>query len=319
MSEAIFNRPHFQDADAAREYLESIRWPNGPVCPHCGSLGKHLTLTGSKNYRPGLHKCGDCYEQFTVTVGTVFERSKIGLHVWLQAVHLMAASKKGVSAKQLERMLGVTYKTAWFMAHRIREAMKSEPSRLMGGPGEPGTPRIVEVDETYYGTATDKNGKRMEKNRASGHKMKIVSLVERNGEKRTFHVPTVTGASLKAVMSAHISPRAYLMTDESSVYRNTGWKYHEKVNHSANEYVRGIASTNTVEGSFSLLKRGLNGTFHSVSEKHLQRYCDEFDFRWNTRMALGFNDTDRANITLKQIAGKRLTYRRTAGESQALA
>ncbi|MCG2591846.1 IS1595 family transposase [Ramlibacter sp. XY19] len=293
MAEAILNQPQFQDADKAREYLEALRWPSGPVCPHCGSVsGKHLTLKG-KAYRPGLFKCSDCYEQFTVTVGTVFERSKIALNVWLQAVHLMCASKKGISAKQLERMLGVTYKTAWFMAHRIRAAMTTEGGGLMGSNGG-----IVEADETYWGTATDKDDKKIRTPKGGfRHRMMIVSLVERNGEKRSFHIPNVNGQTLKAVLKSQVSPEAHLMTDSAKYYRAIGKEFasHQYVNHNKGEYVRGNVSSNTVEASFSLLKRGLVGTFHSVSEKHLQRYCNEFDFRWNTRIALGFNDQERAD------------------------
>ena len=175
MAKAILNRPQFQDADKAREYLEALRWPNGPVCPHCGTLGNHLSLQGPK-YRPGLFKCANCYEQFTVTVGTVFERSKVPLNLWLQATHLMCASKKGISSKQLERMLGVTYKTAWFMSHRIREAMASNPKDLLGGPGSSG---IVEADETFWGTAKDEEGVKYPPKTGGGYspKMKIFSLV----------------------------------------------------------------------------------------------------------------------------------------------
>jgi transposase-like protein len=316
MAEAILNQPQFQDADKAREYLEALRWPHGAVCPHCGSLGKHLALKGSK-YRPGLYKCADCYEQFTVTVGTVFERSKIGLHVWLQAVHLMCASKKGVSAKQLERMLGVTYKTAWFMAHRIREAMKSDNGGMLGGGGG-----IVEADETYWGKATDENDQPVPTPRGGfRHKMMIVSLVERNGEKRSFHIPKVNGTTLNAVLKSQVSPQAHLMTDAAKYYRKVGKEFasHQWVDHGAKEYARGNVTTNTVEASFAILKRGLIGTFHSVSEKHLQRYCNEFDFRWNTRVSQGFSDSMRAEVALKGIGGKRLTYRRIGGQQEASA
>lgn len=315
---AILNQPHFQDAEKAREYLEALRWPNGPVCPHCGSINdKHLHLTG-KQYRPGLYKCADCYEQFTVTVGTVFERSKIKLNVWLQAVHLMCASKKGISAKQLERMLGVTYKTAWFMAHRIREAMMDEVSGPLGGSG-----KIVEADETYWGseggskTGAAKGGKR-KSGAALKDANKIVALVEREGKVRSFHVPSVTGENLKLVLQTQIHPETHLMTDSSPRYSATikakPFAAHSQVNHSKDEYVRGIVHTNTVEGYFSVLKRGLVGTFHHVAPHHLQRYCDEFSFRYNTREANGYTDTDRANIALKGIAGKRLTYRRIGGD-----
>jgi transposase-like protein len=315
MAAAILNQPQFQDADKAREYLEALRWPNGPVCPHCGSINeKHLKLEGSKNYRPGLYKCADCYQQFSVTVGTVFERSKIALNVWLQAVHLMCASKKGISAKQLERMLGVTYKTAWFMAHRIREAMLEEAADPLGGSG-----KIVEADETYWGS--EKGSKKTITRKAGGalkEMNKVVSLVERGGKVRSFHVPSVTGENLKLVLQTQLHPQTHLMTDSSPRYSATikaaPFLSHSQVNHSKAEYVRnGVIHTNTVEGYFSILKRGLVGTFHHVGSQHLQRYCQEFDFRYNFREANGFSDTDRANAALRQIGGKRLTYRRIGG------
>ncbi len=311
---AILNQPHFQYADKAREYLERQVWPDGRVCPHCGVIGAHYSLQG-KSARPGLYKCADCREPFTVTVGTVFERSKVGLHLWLQAVHLMSASKKGISAKQLERMLGVTYKTAWFMAHRIREAMAVPSGRMLGGPGSSG---IVEADETFWGVATDAEGIKYPAKVMKGiaHKMKIVSLVERQGEKRSFHIPTVNAATLGPILKAQISASARLMTDEAKYYTKAGKNFvsHESVNHKAGEYARGDVTSNTAESSFAILKRGIIGTFHSVSEKHLQRYCVEFDFRWNTRQSLGVNDVMRADAALKGIVGKRLTYRR-AGQS----
>jgi transposase-like protein len=302
------NQPHLQDANKAREYLEAIRWPNGPICPHCGTVGKHWKLEG-ESHRSGLWKCSEnkCREQFTVTVGTVFERSKIKLNVWLQATHLLASSKKGMSAHQLHRMLGVTYKTAWFMAHRIREAMTVPGlQKYLGGPGSSG---IVEADETYWG---NKRGY----DRKAGHpkhKMPIVALVERKGGVRGFAVPNVTGKNIKQMLRGHVSPVAHLMTDESPLYKGAGRKFaqHSSVRHSAYEYVRGDVTTNTVEGYFSILKRGLIGTYHHVGEQHLQRYVTEFDFRYNNRSALGVEDHQRANTVLRQIAGKRLTYRRT--------
>jgi transposase-like protein len=315
---SIFNQPQFQDPDKAREYLESIRWANGVTCPHCGSLGKHLHLVGSQ-YRPGLYKCADCYEQFTVTVGTVFERSKIGLHLWLQAVHLMCASKKGVSAKQIERLLGVTYKTAWFMCHRIREAMTNKPGGLMGGNGG-----AVEVDETFWGSASDAQGNKIKMGKGGiAHKMKVVSLVDReSGEKRSFHVANVNAATVGPILKAQISQKARLMTDNSLIYTHKAvgpyFASHESVNHARAEYARGDVTSNTVESSFAILKRGLYGTFHSVSEKHLQRYANEFDFRWNTRQSQGWNDSMRADAALKGITGKRLTYRRTDKETASL-
>ncbi len=294
--------PHFHDDDKAREYLEALRWPNGPVCPHCGSVGSHYALKG-KSHRPGLWKCHDCREQFSVTVGTVFERSKIPLSKWLQAVYLLCSSKKGFSSKQLERTLDVTYKTAWFMTHRIREAMTTNPTGLLGGSGG-----AVEVDETYWGNV----GKKADNARGYAHKMKVVSLVERDGDKRSFHVANVTANTVRPILKSQLSEKARLMTDEASVYTKIGREFaeHGVVNHKSGEYSRGDVSTNTVESSFAILKRGLYGTFHHVSEKHLQRYANEFDFRWNYREKAGFCDIARTNEALKGIAGKRLTYRR---------
>lgn len=302
------NAPHFQDADKARQYLETVRWSNGVTCPHCGTVGEHYLLQG-KSTRPGLYKCNDCREQFTVTVGTVFERSKIALNVWLQAVYLMSASKKGISAKQIERMLGVTYKTAWFMCHRIREAMTNPNGGLLGGNNAP-----VEADETYWGTVPGKKRKP-----GVGHKLKIVSLVERGGSKRSFHVANVNMNTVRPILTENIKRDSHLMTDEAVVYCRLGdnFNQHSAVNHSKGEYSRGIVTTNTVESSFAILKRGLYGTFHNVSEKHLQRYADEFDFRWNHRQSQGVNDVQRTVAALKGIEGKRFTYRRTAGEHPA--
>jgi transposase-like protein len=304
MAENNLNQPHFQDADKAREYLEALRWPSGPVCPHCGVVGGHYHLAG-KATRPGLWKCKDCREQFTVTVGTVFERSKIALNVWLQAVYLLCSSKKGMSSHQLHRTIGVTYKTAWFMTHRIREAMKDGSPGILGGGG--GT---VEVDETYWGNNRPKGG-----GGSWHHKMKIVSLVERGGKARSFQMKTVHGGVLRDMLRRHVAATANVHTDESRLYTPL-WRYfnHETVNHSAGEYSRGSVTTNTVEGYFSILKRGLVGTFHHVGEQHLYRYVNEFDFRYNTRSALGFTDSERTAEALKQIGGKRLTYRRTSGK-----
>jgi len=303
MAEAIHTLPRFNDEDAARQHLESIRWPNGPICPHCGGTDRNSRLNGTA-HRPGLLFCGDCRSQFSVTVGTVFERSKVALHKWVYASHLMCASKKGISAKQLERMLGVTYKTAWFMAHRIREAMNIEPAGKLGGGGAP-----VEVDETYWGNV----GKQKPGARGYEHKMKVLTLVERGGEKRSYHLATVNHKTLGPIMKGQIAEKARLMTDDARVYKKIGKAFdsHESVNHTAGEYARGDVTTNTVESSFAILKRGLYGTFHSVSEQHLQRYATEFDFRWNYRQSLGFDDVERAAVTLKNIEGKRLTYRRT--------
>lgn len=300
MAESVFNQPHFQDADAAREYLESIRWANGVVCPHCGVIDRFYKLTGEA-HRPGLYKCQDCREQFSVTVGTVFESSKIKLHIWLQAAHLMSASKKGISAKQMERMLGVSYKTAWFMAHRIREAMNIAPKQQLG------LTAPVEADETFWGN----KGKHAPGARSFHHQMKVVSLVERGGEKRSFHIPTVTAKTLRPILNGMIAKQARLMTDDANQYKVIGPDFaeHGVVNHTIKEYARGDITTNTVESSFALLKRGLIGTFHHVGEQHLQRYVHEFDFRWNHRIKLGVNDVQRTTALLKGIEGKRLTYK----------
>ncbi|MGH9436693.1 MAG: IS1595 family transposase [Terriglobia bacterium] len=297
------NAPHFQDADKARRYLERLRWPHGPICPHCGSECDHYQLKG-KSTRPGLWKCRDCRKQFSVTVGTVFERSKIPLHVWLQATFLLCSSKKGMSSHQLHRMLGVTYKTAWFMTHRIREAMTIKPTGLLGSGG--GT---VEADETYWGNAPGKT-----KRRGYEHKMKIVALVERDGDVRSFHVQHVSGKTLRPILKAQIAPEAHLMTDEFGGYCRLGREFasHGVVNHSAGVYADGDITTNTIESVFSLLKRGLIGTFHHVSEEHLQRYLHEFDFRYNRRK---IDDIERTDEALVNIVGKRLTYRRPAEAS----
>lgn len=317
---AALNQPHFQDPNKAREYLEALRWPNGPICPHCGVVGEHYTIRGG---RPGLWKCKDCREQFTVTVKTVFERSKIALNVWLQAVYLLCSSKKGMSSHQLHRTLGITYKTAWFMTHRIREAFKTSPNGPLGGSG-----KIVEADETYFGTESGQSKKKHGKTGGAAHNEmnKIVALVERGGKVRGFHVADVHSANLKAILTEQIHADSHLMTDSSPRYnllkREQPFAAYDQVNHSRKEYVRGKAHTNTVEGYFSILKRGLVGTYHHVASPHLHRYVAEFDFRYNNRELIkhkagykkrvgGFNDKERADIALKQIAGKRLTYRRT--------
>jgi len=310
MAAADILNPIFLDEELARQHLENLRWATGRTCPHCGAINESGAVD-SKKHKPGLYYCNACASTFTVTVGTLFERSHIPLNKWLMAFHLFAASKKGISAKQIERMLGVSYKTAWFMAHRIRAAMAERATSMLGGPGSSG---IVEADEMYWGQKRDESGKKSlpKSNSAGRDKMKVVALVERDGKKRTFHVANVNGETLSAVMKANIDHRAHLMTDELRAYKAIGKSFasHQSVSHSQKEYVRGNVHNNTAESSFNILKRGLIGTFHAVSEKHLQRYCDEFDFRWNYRQSQGFTDAQRATIALKGIEGKRLTYRR---------
>ncbi|HZE61585.1 MAG TPA: IS1595 family transposase [Burkholderiales bacterium] len=294
----------FHNEADARAYLEAVRWPKGLVCPHCGGADRQSRIEANpaKKVRAGLLACGHCRSQYTVTVGTVFEDSKIPLHKWVYANHLICSSKKSISSKQLERVLGVTYKTAWFMSHRLRASMDGTPTGQLGGGG-----KVVEVDETYYGR---KQGR--QKRRAFHHKNAIVSLVERGGKVRSFHVPSVTGDNLRPTLRAHISYLSEIHTDELSVYAklNRDFAAHETVNHNRDEYVRGTVTTNTVEGFFSILKRGLTGIYQCVSEQHLQRYVDEFDFRYNHRQALGYSDDQRAVAVLKQLHGKRLTYKR---------
>ena len=290
---------HFTNADAARTHLEALRWPHGPVCPHCTSTDC-TRLEGAK-HRAGLIQCNACREQFTVTVGTVFERSKIPLHKWLLCNHLLCSSKKGMSAHQIHRMLGVTYKTAWFMCHRIREAM----APVAGDPPLGGANKVVEVDETFVGGKAKNRAYR-----APRPKQAVVALVEREGQVASFHVANVNAKTLRPIMVKNIDRASVLMTDDSVVYPKIGEEFdlHRTVNHSANEYARlgAFVHTNTVENYFSIFKRGVIGTYHHMSEAHLHRYCREFDFRYNHR---DVSDKERADHALLGIKGKRLTYR----------
>ncbi len=311
MSAADLSAARFHNEEAARKFLEEIRWPDGPVCPHCGSIGK-VYENASK---PGVYRCAEpeCRKDFTVKVGTLFERSHVPVHKWLLATHLLMAGKNGVSAHELHRMLGVTYKTAWFMAHRIREALRPMSSRRpMGGNG-----RTIEADEAYIGgkEANKHKNKRQGVGGGAGGKEPVFALVERGGAVRSFHLPTVTARTLRAVLVAQVDRKSFLMTDEHGAYKMVGQEYagHEAVRHSTGEYVRGEAHTNTLENYFSILKRGITGTYHHVSQQHLKRYLAEFDFRYNERMALGITDAERAAKALAGIEGKRLTY----GGSQA--
>jgi transposase-like protein len=296
---SVLSKPYFHDEAKAFEYLESVLWSEGPVCPHCGSVsGKHYDL---RKTRLGLRKCSDCRKQFTVKVGTVFESAHVPLNKMMQAVHLLCSSKKGISAHQLHRILEVQYKTAWFLAHRIREAMRSGELAPMGGAGG-----VVEADETFIGR---KEGSI--KRRGHGHKNAVLSLVDReSGQVRSFHVDSVSAAELVPIIKANVAKETAIMTDEWSGYFSLGdhFSSHESVSHKADEYVRGSVHTNTVEGYYSIFKRGMKGIYQHCSEKHLHRYVAEFDFRYNNRTKLGVEDQERANNALAGIIGKRLKY-----------
>lgn len=311
-----FTEPHFQNEDAAREYVEALRWPNGRVCGKCGSTASYETK------REGRYRCAakGCRKDFTVTTGTVMEASHIPLTVWLMAFYLMAASKKGVSAHQLHRTLEVTYKSAWFLAHRIRKAMEA------GGMLEPmgGSGKVVEADETYYGpveearTARTRGGAyKSKKGAGPANKRTIVSLVERGGSVRSFHVAFASKAIVVDIVRANVHPETRLHTDESRLYTGA-LQNHETVKHAAGEYARGDVTTNSVEGVFSVFKRGMRGTYQHCREKHLHRYLAEFDFRFNTRTALGISDVQRTRLAIKGAEGKRLTYRRIGSASAAV-
>lgn len=306
---ADLQNPIFTNENAAREALEAVRWPNGPVCPHCGAVDRIALVEGKKHtHRPGLYYCNSCKGQFTVTVGSVFERSKVPLTKWWMATFLLCSSKKGISSHQLHRSLDVTYKTAWFMSHRIREAMREGGFGPLGGEG-----KFVEADETFVG------GKA--RNRAykpPPPKEPVLALVERDGRVRSFHIPEVTATTLKPIIVDAIAKDSHFRTDESGVYWEVGEGFasHRTVVHSIREYVRGDAHTNTIEGYFSIFKRGVYGCYFHVSQTHLKRYLCEFDFRYNYRVALGFSDFQRTEIAMGGIVGKRLTYRRVSPEAQ---
>jgi transposase-like protein len=307
------SKPMFHDENAAREWLESRLWANGRICPHCGTVDQSTLMQG-KSHRPGLYQCNACREPFTITIGTLYERSHVPLHKWLGATHLMMASKKGMSALQISRMLGLSYKTAWFMCHRIRESLReTKLDTPLGGHN-----KVVEADETYIGgkEANKHASKRKHAGRGPVGKEPVVSLVERDGRVRSQHMPEVNAKNLKLALTTQIDRKSYLMTDESGVYIQAGREFsgHGTVNHSIEEYVRGgFWHTNTVEGYFSIFKRGIMGTYHHISQQHLKRYLAEFDFRYNERIALGVNDGERMSKAIGGIVGKRLTYRRPYG------
>jgi transposase-like protein len=306
----------FSTEESAISFLEKTLWLDGPICPHCGLVGEAFRLqskpTSKNKMRPGVWKCKSCRKQFTVKVGTIFEDSHIPLHKWLLVIHLLCSSKKGMSSHQIHRQIGVTYKSAWFMTHRIRHAMKQ-------GPFQDFLKGTVEVDETFVGgkarigPQADKPGERpKDRPSVTANKAPVVSLVERGGKVRSVHVANVTAANLKEVIHDNVEPTAHVMTDENLVYKFLGKEYarHSTVNHQDREYSRQdpdgtVASTNTVEGFFSILKRGVYGSFHHISKQHLHRYLSEFDFRYNAR---DVDDGERRQLAIKSAVGKRLTY-----------
>lgn len=314
----LLSDPAFHNEDAARAYLEEARWPDGPYCPFCGSLETVKPL-GGPSMGPGWFYCSACQDKFTVRVGSIFERSHIPLHKWLLAFRLMTSSKKGVSAHQIHRTLGITYKSAWFLMHRIREAMDESDSGPLGGEG-----KTVEVDETFQGYVEGgptwilhpEHG--WQKQRAYGDKRKVVTLVERGGKARSVKVENVTAREVRKVVLENADTASHLRTDQAHMYRAIGRQFasHESVDHSSEEWVRGDAHTQTVEGFFSIFKRGMTGVYQHCSERHLHRYLAEFDFRYSHRIKLGIDDTERTRRAIKGAGGKRLTYRRTRSQTE---
>jgi transposase-like protein len=300
----------FTDETAARAHFEKMRWPDGPICPHCGTIDEATELRGEST-RAGLYKCRACQKPFTATMGTLYEKSHIPLHKWLLATHLMTASKKGISAHQLWRMLGFgSYRTAWFMAHRIREGMRElfpEETGPLGGEG-----KTVEIDETFVGGLEKNKHRNKRKHAGTGGagKEAVFSFIERKGRVRSHHVTEVSAKTLRPILQAHVDAATFIMTDEGGAAKKIGseFEHHGSVNHGIGEYVRGDIHINTAEGYFSVFKRGIYGTFHHISQQHLKRYLAEFDFRYNERAALGINDNMRAAKALKGVVGKRLTY-----------
>jgi transposase-like protein len=304
--------PIFRDEDKARAYFEQIRWPNGPICPHCGNADASriysIAANPAKKIRAGLRECQDCHGQFTVRTGGVMESSHLPLTKWALAYRFMASSKKGMSAHQLHRSIGVTYKTAWFMWHRIRKAMRDASPSPLGGEG-----KVVEVDETFIGPAPDVfvTGRGWQKSRGHSNRRIVVSLVERGGPSRSIKVEKLDVATITQILTDNVARESRLHTDEAHHYRTPGRAFakHERVLHSDKVYARDDVTTNTVEGFFSIFKRGMKGVYQHCGEQHLQRYLDEFDFRYSNRAALGVDDTERARRAIKGGEGKRLTYR----------
>lgn len=307
---SALSAPHFHNEEAAYAYVEARIWPEGPVCPHCGGVDRVGKLQG-KSTRVGVWKCYQCRKPFTVKIGTIFEASHVPMNIWLQAMYLIAGSKKGISSNQLHRTLGVTLKTAWFMSHRIREAMRSEGGVFGAGGG------IVEADETFIGQSDKPRLRKI----AYHHKMKVLALVDRDsGRSRAFVIDSVSLNAIDPILAKNLADEAHLMTDEHPVYKSIGRYYsaHSSVSHFAGQYaVPGSPElhTNTIEGYFSIFKRGMRGVYQFCAEKHLHRYLAEFDFRYSNRAACGYNDTDRADALLKGIIGKRLTYQTTCARA----
>jgi transposase-like protein len=310
MAGSTLSAPHFHNEDAAFAYVEAHLWPHGPVCFHCKGTERIGKMNG-KTTRAGLYKCYACRKPFTVRMGSIFESSHVPLRVWLQIIYLMCSSKKGISTRQIHRIIGGSLKTAWFLGHRIREAMRSGELGPMGGTGA-----TVEADETYIGR---KEGVPVK--RGYQHKRAVLSLVERGGEVRSFHVDKATVADVVPIVKDNIARESVLMTDESNLYTKVGraFKDHDFVNHGAGEYVRDEVHTNTVEGYFSIFKRGFKGIYQHCGEQHLHRYLAEYDFRYNNRIRLGVDDLARSSNALKAFAGKRLTYQTTRGFQTARA
>jgi transposase-like protein len=309
----ILSNPIFHDETKAREWLEARIWKHGRFCPHCGVVD-NSTLMHGKTTRPGLYQCNACREPFTVTVGTLYERSKIPLNKWLAATYLLMAGKKGISALEIGRLLGISKKSSWFLMHRIRESLPPKTLEPVGGEG-----KSVEADETFIG-GKEKNRHRSQraKSRLGGSwgKEAVFSLVERKGQVRSQHVASVSADSLRPILKAQIEADTAFYTDDAGQYRHMKRDFpkHQVINHGIGEYVRGEAHTNTIEGYFSILKRGITGTYHHVSAQHLKRYLGEFDYRYNEREALKVSDFERFEKSVQGIVGRRLTYRRTRGQ-----
>jgi transposase-like protein len=303
---SVLSQAHFHDEAEAYKFVEAHVWPQGPVCPRCHK-GDRIGKLEGKSTRIGVYKCYACRKPFSVKVGTIFEDSHVPMHKWLQAIHLLCSSKKGISSNQLHRTLGVTLKTGWFMSHRIREAMRSGDLAPFGGEGS-----IVESDETFIGHDHDKKAKHQKKGRGYAHKFKVLSLVDRKtGKARSFKVDAVDGKTIIPIVRANIAKESTVITDDAAHYKHlaAGFGGHEIVRHSKGEYGRGSVHTNTIEGYFSIFKRGMKGIYQHCGERHLHRYLAEFDFRYNERRV---NDEVRAEVALRGVTGKRLYYRQPA-------